>query len=649
VSEALGPGAAHDRERSRLIFTALIEAADQAGMCICVSYAETTNPLHVNLIYVNEGTARLLGYSVAEIEVRSVWSLFAPEQIGRVVDMQARRMRGEPAPRVFDSEVMHKDGHRIPVEIATTPVTLEGQRANVTFLIDVSHRRNAEEALRRSEARFRSLIENAPDGIAIARWPKVVFVNPAAAHMLGFRDPQEAIGRDLLTLMTPSDAERADRRVGDIKRGTRPPGRAEYRSHDPDGNELSVEISAIPIEYEGAPAIMAFARDVTERKAMLAQLMAADKLAAVGTLAAGVAHEINNPLAYLLLNLEFLIRELPRLVDDGPKLEPMLRRLRETKQGAERVKTIVRDLQTFTRRDDGIRGPVDLAAVIEAALHMARHEIRHRASIVKRFEPIPPVHGNVTRFEQLFLNLLINAAHAVAELDPSRNTIEITINRGADDSVIATVRDNGIGISREVLARVFDPFFTTKPNGVGTGLGLPICQGIVAAAGGDIRIDSVEGEGSVVTVTLCVHTGEAPQPRSATPMPFAAVRQRRGRVLLIDDEPAVAEAMAMALSDQHDVVTVMSAAQARELIAAGEHFDVVLCDLVMPGETGMTLYEHVRKTRPELAPRFAFITGGSFLPETDRFLQTVDNLRIDKPFDVKALLLLIHRMLERQT
>jgi PAS domain S-box-containing protein len=474
VTEPLGPGAAQERERSRLIFTALIEAADQAGMCICVSHAETANPLHVNLIYVNEGTAKLLGYSVQELEARSVWSLFAPEQVGRVVDMHSRRMRGEPAPRVFDSEVVHKDGRRIPVEIATTPVTLDGQRANVTFLIDVSHRRNAEEALRRSEARFRSLIDNAPDGVAIARWPKIVFVNPAAAHMLGFRDPQEAIGRDLLTLMSPTDAERADRRVGALKRGERLPGRAEYRSFDPDGNELAVEISAIPIEYEGAPAIMAFARDVTERKAMLAQLMAADKLAAVGTLAAGVAHEINNPLAYLLLNLEFLIRELPRLVDDGAKLEPVLRRVRETKQGAERVKTIVRDLQTFTRRDDGIRGAVDLAAVIEAALHMARHEIRHRASVVKRFEPIPPVHGNVTRFEQLFLNLLINAAHAVADLDPARNTIEIAIKRGPSDRVIATVRDNGIGISREVLSRVFDPFFTTKPNGVGTGLGLPI-------------------------------------------------------------------------------------------------------------------------------------------------------------------------------
>lgn len=506
---------------------------------------------------------------------------------------------------------------------------------------------DAEEALRRSEARFRSLIENAPDGIAITRWPEIVFVNPAAARMLGFRDPQQAIGRDILSLLTPSEAAHADLRVERLRRGERVPGRAEYTSRDPDGNALSIEISAIPIEYEGAPAMLAFARDVTERKAMLAQLMAADKLAAVGTLAAGVAHEINNPLAYLLLNLEFLLREIPRLVGDGGRLEPVLRRLRETKQGAERVKTIVRDLQTFTRRDEGMRGPVDLPAVIEAALHMARHEIRHRASVIKRFEPVPAAHGNATRFEQLFLNLFINAAHAVGDRDPQRNTIEVALKRAADGSLVATVRDNGAGIPRDLLGRVFDPFFTTKPNGLGTGLGLPICHGIVSAAGGEIHIDSEEGTGTLVTVTLCAHGPVVPQPRSVTPLPFALERGRRGRVLLIDDEPAVAEAMAMALSEHHEVLAIGSAAEARKLIEAGEAFDVVLCDLVMPGETGMHLFEHVRRTRPELTSRFAFMTGGAFLPEADRFLQSVDNLRIEKPFDGKSLQVLVGRVLER--
>lgn len=501
------------------------------------------------------------------------------------------------------------------------------------------------EALRRSEARFRSLIEHAPDGVAIMRWPIIVYTNQVAARLLGFATSEETIGRDLTSLLRPVEAVRANQRVARAKAGERQEP-MEYTRVRADGSEITVEISSIPIEYEGGPAILGFARDITERKTMLAQLMQADKLAAVGTLAAGVAHEINNPLAYLLLNLEFMIRELPKLVGDETRLEPMLRRLLETKQGAERVKTIVRDLQTFTHKDEGIRGPVSLEEVITSALDMARHEIRHRATIVQNFEAVPAVHGNATRFEQLFLNLLINAAHAISERAVGENVIELGLREGPRDNVIATVRDNGIGMSQDVLRRIFDPFFTTKPAGVGTGLGLPICHTIVHAVGGHIDIQSTEGQGTVVTVTLQTHRGEHPRPRIPTPQAVTASGPL-ARVLLIDDERAVVGSLAAALGDSYDVVAVSSAAQAREAIASQPRFDAIICDLVMPGETGMQLFEHVRQTQPELAKRFAFMTGGAFLPETERFLQQIENPYIDKPFDVKAIRRLVAKLLTR--
>ncbi len=626
------------------MFEALAAAADNVGMCVCISYADPASPNRVNVVYLNKGTERLLGESLETIMERSVWASFPPEERPRLMQIHEQRLRGDTSPQTFESAIVRTDGRRVPVEISITPIAIEGRVANVTFLFDISHRRSAEDALRRSEANFRSLIENAPDGVAIMRWPTILFVNPAAARMLGFKSPQQAVGASILSRLEPTEAERASERVEQRMHGARL-GSTEYRSRDTEGRELTVEISAIPIEYEGAPAVLAFARDVTERKAMLAQLMEADKLAAVGTLAAGVAHEINNPLAYLMLNLEFLIRELPKLVGDPSRLDPMLKRLRETKQGAERVKTIVRDLQTFTRKHDGIYGPVDLEAAVEAALHMARHEIRHRARIDKQIEPLPPVHGNATRLEQLFLNLLINAAHAVQDLDPQRNVIEVSLQRGAADTVVAKVKDNGIGMSKDVLKRVFDPFFTTKPTGVGTGLGLPICHGIVGAAGGDIQIESEPGAGTCVTVVLRARSGEARPVRVATPAPFPAAR--RGRVLLVDDERAVIDSLAAALGDDHEVIAFGNAADARKRIESGEHFDVVLCDLVMPGETGMQLFEHVRRTRPELAPRFAFMSGGAFLPEADRFLQKVDNPRIDKPFDVAAVRRLVDGLLAR--
>lgn len=634
-----------EAERAELIFRAITAAADNAGMCVCISYVESADPGQVNLLYLNEGTARLIGYSLDEIAQRSVWSFFAPDEVPKLLQMHERRLRGEANPAVLESAVVHKDGRRIPVDISTTRIDLDGRSANVTFLFDVSHRKNAQEALRRSEARFRSLIEHAPDGVMILRWPTIVFANPRAARLLGFRSPDEAVGRNVLELLGPADAMMADERVARLQLGERPPGPTEYNSRDPDGRPLSVEISSIPIEYEGAPAVLGFVRDVTERRAMLMQLMEADKLAAVGTLAAGVAHEINNPLAYLLLNLEFLMRELPKLVDEPSRLSALQTRLDEALEGAERVKTIVRDLQSFTRRDQGIRGPVDLASVVEGVLQMVRHEIRHRASVEKNFEPVPPVHGNATRLEQLFLNLLINAAHAVSDLDPDRGRIAVSIRRGVGERVIASVHDNGTGMEPEVLRQVFDPFFTTKPTGVGTGLGLPICQGIVRALGGDIQLTSTPGAGTTATVTLPLHPTEPFSPRIATPIPPRAI-SRSGRVLLIDDERAVGESLAIALREEHDVVTLTSAAEARACFAAGEHFDAVLCDLVMPGETGMQLFQYVRDSHPELARRFAFMTGGAFLPEAERFLCQVDNPRIEKPFDVAAVRALVARMLD---
>jgi PAS domain S-box-containing protein len=632
--------------RLGLIFKALAQAADSAELAIVVSYWDPTDPPHLASVYMNAALDRLLGREASDDAPRSLLSFLSTDGAARVLELHRQRMQGQKPPRVFEAEVVRCDGTRVPVELSTAQIALDGRPANVTFIVDVTHRKNAEEALRKSEARFRAVIEHAPDGVAITRWPQIIYVNPVGARMLGFRTVHEALGKDIRTLMSPGDADRADARVAKVQQAGRPlPGRAEYKSRDVDGAELSIEISSIPIEYEGGPAVLAFARDVTERRAMLAQLMAADKLAAVGTLAAGVAHEINNPLAYLLLNLEFLIRELPRLVGDPSQLEPMQRRLKETKQGAERVKTIVRDLQTFTRRDEGIRGPVDLGAAVEAALHMARHEIRHRANVIKNFEAIPSVYGNATRFEQLFLNLLINAAHAIADRDAPDSAIEIGLRPGATGTVIATVRDNGVGMPSDVLGRVFDPFFTTKPSGVGTGLGLPICHGIVGAVGGEIRVESTVGVGTTVTVVLPALAEEAPV-RSLSPQPFAVERSVRGRVLLIDDERAVAEALAMALSDNHEVLALFSAAQARAVLDADQAFDVVLCDLVMPQETGMQLFDYVRGSYPELSRRFVFMTGGAFLPEADRFLQQVENVRIDKPFDITAVRALVRGMIK---
>jgi signal transduction histidine kinase/CheY-like chemotaxis protein len=423
---------------------------------------------------------------------------------------------------------------------------------------------------------------------------------------------------------------------------------AEYRSRAADGRELSIEISSIPIELDGEAAVVAFARDVTERKAIQAKLVQADRLASLGVLSAGVAHEINNPLAYVLLNLEFLEREIDKLGVKADKLESLKGRLHDARHGAERVATIVRDLRTFARGDEGARTPVRLTSVLEAALNIANAEIEPRARIVRRYDEVPPADANANRLEQVFLNLLLNAAQAIpAGADPRDHRIEIGVRRSGEN-VFVDVRDTGVGMSAPILEKIFDPFFTTKPAGVGTGLGLPICQSIVRALGGELSVQSAPDEGSCFTVSLPIWNGDPHPILTPLPVPTLPVSPR-GRVLVIDDEVAVGRTLALVLGSEHEVTVMTSAAESLALIRkeGSEVFDAVLCDLVMPGMTGLELFQAVQREHPELAARFLFMTGGlaprrlgvQLSPQTPLF---------EKPFELDQIRLTLRTLVRER-
>ncbi|HMI94609.1 MAG TPA: ATP-binding protein, partial [Polyangiales bacterium] len=294
-------------------------------------------------------------------------------------------------------------------------------------------------------------------------------------------------------------------------------------------------------------------------------------------------------------------------------------------------------------RDNSEGGPVLLDAAIDAALSIAGHELRHTISIVRRFELVPAVLGNATRFEQLFLNLILNAAHALAGLPIERRVIELELKTGTGDKVIAAVCDHGSGMPPETLARALEPFFTTKPLGAGTGLGLSICQNIVHAAGGTMQLHSELGVGTTVQIEMPAYRSKAPRKSSRPPEPREPVR--RASLLVIDDEAAITNSIAFALEDEHDVVCCSSAGAALALLRSGRHFDVVLCDLVMPERDGAALFGDVCSELPDLAARFVFMTGGASLPHAQRFLDEVKNPRLDKPFALDILRALLRTLL----
>ncbi|AKJ06684.1 Sensory box histidine kinase/response regulator [Archangium gephyra] len=244
-----------------------------------------------------------------------------------------------------------------------------------------------------------------------------------------------------------------------------------------------------------------------------AQLLFADRLVTVGQLAAGVGHEINNPLAFILGNLSYAREELDRMQGAPSPLEreELLAALSEAHEGAERVKLLVQDLKMLARADDAVSGPVDLESVLRSASKMAAHEVRQRARVVMQTEGAPRAHGNAARLCQVFLNLIINAAHAIPPGQVDQNEIRLVARQAPDARVLVEVSDTGSGIPAENLERIFRPFFTTKPAGVGSGLGLSVCQRIITMHGGDITVESQPGRGTTFRIALPVHTaGEAP-------------------------------------------------------------------------------------------------------------------------------------------
>jgi signal transduction histidine kinase/CheY-like chemotaxis protein len=372
-----------------------------------------------------------------------------------------------------------------------------------------------------------------------------------------------------------------------------------------------------------------------ERARVNARLAEADRLAAVGTLAAGVAHEINNPLAYLLGGLEYLQRELSAL---APALAGRADELREVvaemRTGGERIRHIVRDLKTFSRADEETSAEVDLRRLAESSLHLAGHELARRARVVRDLGPVPPVRANEGRIGQVLLNLLVNAAQALPEGTPGAHEVRVATRTDGAGRAVIEVSDTGPGIAPEIQGRIFEPFFTTKPQGVGTGLGLWISRNIVAAAGGTLEVESAPGAGATFRVVLPPAAAGA---GGGARRPPEEPRGPRTRVLVVDDDALVANAIRRALSGEHDVVVETSARAALARITASEPFGAIVCDLMMPEMSGMELHAELKRVSPESEGRVIFITGGAYARAAREYLEAVPNPRLEKPFDAETL------------
>ncbi len=660
LPEDVEPGRTEEKsqvsERSRL---GSVNLLDQAADAFFVFDDDA------RILDVNRRACEMLGFTREELLARNVADLIPAEDLlatplcmpelraGKAVLIQ-RRMRA-------------KDGSALNVELSARRLD-EGHFLGIVR--DVTARSRTEEALRRSEASFRTMIELLPDGVVVHRDGRILYVNPEGVRRLGYTASEELVGRSVADITHPDDRAEVASRLARIAATGEPLELREDRFLKRDGSTVTAEVVALQMTFDGAPAIVALSRDVTEQKQLQAQLAQADRLASMGLIAAGVAHEINNPLTYILLNLERIVRELPDIRGALVRVQSELTaslgepaaaaileragvevatqqariladRASEAADGARRVAKIAGDLKVFARADSDERAPVSVNALMNKAIDIAANELRFRATIRRSYGDVPRVMANAGRLTQVFLNLVVNAAHAIEEGAPRENTVEITTRR-REGEVWIEVADTGRGIPREHLARLFEPFFTTKAAGLGSGLGLSICANIVRAHGGRIAVASDPGRGSRFTVCLPESdasdtTEDAAAKSDSIPPPPSIAPARRARILVVDDERPMRTTLAALLSDRYDVVTADSGAAAIDVLKKDPAFDAVLCDLMMPEVSGVDVYAWIQSDAPALAQKVVFMTGGAFTSRARELLDRVPNRRLEKPFELSAL------------
>lgn len=501
----------------------------------------------------------------------------------------------------------------------------DGRPRVLAFLWDAEEKHRHEEESSSLVAALRCLRE----GVILTDLENNIrYANPAAAHMHGFEERHELLGRPLRELVAPSRLEGFNER---LERARAVEAEYETRIARPDGGETEIHLTTSPVRRDGALiGVVGVFRDLTESKVLARRALAADKQATLGRLVAGAAHEINNPLTAILGGAELLQESVRHDAEASDLLRMMVGE-------CSRAGRIVRDLLSFARQRPVARTPVDLADVVRSAVAL-REGYARAAGIELSFDAASaaPVQVDVDQIKQVVLNLLVNAEDAVAKAATKR--ISVTIGRRGGRALLL-VNDSGPGVPEELVHQIFEPFFTTKPEGHGTGLGLAVSHGIVAEHGGCMNVSRGVLGGAQFEVEFPVPATMEPWTDCPAPAP-----QRAGlRILLVDDERPILEAVGRILQRLgHDVWTSTKGEEAIALTRI-ERFDVIMSDLRMPGMSGREL--HARLTEAGVLERTDFVvaTGDIADPEAFAFLQATGLPVLLKPFEIKDLVEMLGR------
>lgn len=516
-----------------------------------------------------------------------------------------------------------------------------GEQRTSLSIQDISRRVQAEQELADAEELFRQTFDNAPIGMAIVALDgHFTRVNRRLCEIVGYT-PEELVRLRFHDITHGEDLAADLAKVDALLRSTIPRYSMTKRYVRKDGQvvEVLLDVALLRTREHAPRGFIAQIQDLTERRKLEAQLAVSERLASIGTLAGGIAHEINSPLAWMSLNVEELFKSL-----DDPSLHTAAERaevLTTLRAGVERIQRVVGGVRKFARAERSIRVPLDLASVVESALDLAANQVRHRARIQRDFAAAPMVLGEESSLVQVFVSLFMNAAHAMKEGEAHRNELCIRIGTADAGDAFVEVRDTGHGMAPETVGRIFDPFFTTRPVGVGSGLGLSISHATVSALGGRIEVTSEVSKGTSVRVTLPGAAPAAilePQP----PISAASTADDNGlvvdnEVLVVDDEPSLCRALERMLRGHFQVTVTTSSRDAVEMVREGRRFAAILSDVMMPEVSGADLYGAIASIDAAQASRIVFMSGGAFTAAASAFLESVDNVKVQKPFSPKTI------------
>jgi nitrogen fixation negative regulator NifL len=596
------------------------------------------------ILWVNRAFSRLTGYAAEEVVGQTPRVLKSGRQDPAVYGELWDTIRSG---RVWRGCLVNrrKDGSLYTEEMTITPVTTAD--GDISHFIAVKHDltdyQAVQDRLRSRDELFRLLLENALDIITILNVDGTIrYESPSVARILGYA-PYELEGRSVFDFMPGEDAERLKAALIEGRQAGESTESMELRFRHKDGSWRILEIIGRNMVDEPMLAgVVVNARDITERKRVEEELarqrearIQSDKLADMGTLLAGVAHELNNPLTVVTGYCTILRGSL----GDGPLGE----RVDKISAAAERCVRIVRNFLALARQHPPERHRVRLNQIVREAVELLAYPLRVD-NIDVRLEladDLPALWADPHQLHQVLVNLITNAHHAMhSSMSERRLAIRTRLDAGGS-RVRLEVADTGPGIPAEIQSRIFEPFFTTKPVGLGTGLGLPLCRGILEGHGGTIHLAGGPGEGATFVIDLPVEVAPAGEAGEASDQALPALRGKS--VLIVDDEQDVAGVLVDLLRAQGArVETASDGRVALEELRLND-YDLVLCDVRMPRLDGPGLYRALLGAGSNVRRRFVFLTGDTLNPESRIFVERTGALCINKPFDFDE----VHRVISR--